>query len=88
MVDVPIQTGDVVVLISGGPRMTVVHIEEKIFKAGKIFIQIAHCQWFANDILQSDEFRSDTLTRLERTHVPDLSNYEDDETERPGEAIA
>jgi uncharacterized protein YodC (DUF2158 family) len=52
------KVGDIVVIKSGGPQMTI----EKIGSIGFYNKEVgAHCCWFENNKIQRDVFRFDTL---------------------------
>ena len=52
------QPGDVVLLKSGGPKMTVVEVSEGIV-----------CKWFMKDVLKSETFEDVALTKYDPTSV-------------------
>jgi uncharacterized protein YodC (DUF2158 family) len=53
--------GNQVCLNSGGPIMTVVEVGETNFGPANAWREVAHCQWFADNLLQEGDFLVSTL---------------------------
>lgn len=67
-VDEELKVGDIVRLKSGGPKMTVVSVEEDINGSAlrETSLLVVGCQWFAGDKLDTGYFHAPFLVVVER----------------------
>jgi len=59
----PFKVGDIVQLVSGGPKMTVSEVSAQ--NVGFSFLGKVSCQWFAGNKLEHGFFPADSLVKVD-----------------------